>query len=347
MFGFEGVAPGSTTIRLIAHHPGGAEWGRDEVVVTVVDIKMDPVTSGTDPVPINPAIVAPVDVGLDDGTTFTQGDKFELTTVDPDIDFGSLGISLGDWYFVLTQGYIDPNVVLVVDPDLRGARLVFPLPSWGNLGAGRVVFAPAGREWASVDVLVRNIQPDLEPDDFRFMVKAHLCTDGQGISTSRTAAEIRSLMSDVTKVLSQCGIIVFTSQIVTTVVPTGLVDDLDIGLERAILFDYDEDETDIDVYFVVQIESGAQAGNTLAPFPSLATEAGVAIADQTVDGPLVGQEAVRTLAHEITHYLLNHWNSDDDHRTSFQNLMYPVTNDAKRDLDEGQCSEVRSNFGVD
>ena len=154
-------------------------------------------------------------------------------------------------------------------------------------------------------------------------------------------------MSDVTKVLSQCGIIVFTSQIVTTVVPTGLVDDLDIGLERAILFDYDEDETDIDVYFVVQIESGAQAGNTLAPFPSLATEAGVAIADQTVDGPLVGQEAVRTLAHEITHYLLNHWNSDDDHRTSFQNLMYPVTNDAKRDLDEGQCSEVRSNFGVD
>jgi hypothetical protein len=87
------------------------------------------------------------------------------------------------------------------------------------------------------------------------------------------------------------------------------------------------DVPEMDVYFVVQIESVAKAGYTLAPSPSLAQEAGVAIADQTVDGPLVGQEPVRTLAHEITHYLLNRWNGDDDHRTSFQNLMYPVTDD--------------------
>lgn len=207
-----------------------------------------------------------------------------------------------------------------------------------------------GQVCANVSTLIKNVQPDLEPGDFRFAVKAHLCTDGQGTSTTRTAAEVRTIMSDVTKVLSQCGILVTTIQTVTTVVP-GYLLDLGTVVERDVLFDIEDDDTAIDVYFVQHLETGA-SGDTLSPFASgFPIEAGVAIPD--IVGPLLGgtplkgQNAVRTVAHEISHYLLNHYFGDNDHRDDDENLMYDDSVDYKRDMDQGQCLEMRSNFGVD
>lgn len=93
---------------------------------------------------------------------------------------------------------------------------------------------------------------------------------------------------------------------------------------------------------------GATEGLTASPENSgIAYEAGIAIADSTCDGPLSGQEAVRTLAHEIAHYLLNHDDGEIDHVGDPENLMSNVTSDAKRDLDEDQCLELRENYGVD
>ena len=160
-------------------------------------------------------------------------------------------------------------------------------------------------------------------------------------------------MSSVTKILSQCGIIVTTSQIVTTVVPNGYLD-LGTTVERGLLFSlYDPDETAIDIYFVQTIEGGTVAGDTFSPFASnILFEAGIAIADTispTVGPgiPIGGQKAVRLVAHEITHYLLNHFFGDADHRPDDDNLMFTDTARYKRDLDEGQCLEMRSNYGVD
>ncbi len=344
----EGVAASAAVrdVELKLESVGGQPQCADVVKLTVIRAQMDPVTSGIDPVPINPAIVAPVDVGLDDGTIFAEGNKFALTTLQPDIDLSTLPVS---WFFALDNGFINPNVVLTVDADKRGARLVFPLPSFGNLGSGHILFGvgQAPMVCASVDTLVRNIQPDLEPGDFRFHVRAHLCHDGQGTGTTRTQAEIKAIMSDVTKVLSQCGVIVTTSAVVNTEVPTFLVDDLGSGAERLPLFDYDEHETDIDMYFVIMIDSGTVAGTTLSPFASLQWEAGIAIADVVDENALTGQDVVRTTAHELAHYLLNHYFGEDDHTSDPKNLMYPGTSFLKRDLDTEQCLEMRENFGVD
>ncbi|MEK7619768.1 MAG: hypothetical protein AAB413_00825, partial [Patescibacteria group bacterium] len=161
-----------------------------------------------------------------------------------------------------------------------------------------------------------------------------------------------TIMSDVTKVLSQCGIIVTTSSVVSTIVPTGYVDDLGSLVEKNSLFGYEADAAVIDVYFVKTIDSGDVAGVTLTPVASnsiMGWLPGVAIADGV--GPngaiaLQGQDVVRTLAHEITHYLLNHYFPEtSDHRNEDENLMYWDTIDTKRDLDEGQCLEIRSNRG--
>jgi len=209
-------------------------------------------------------------------------------------------------------------------------------------------FRVDGYVCADLSTLIKNVQPDLEAGDFRFAVKAHLCTDGAGTSTTRTATEVKAIMPDVTKVLSQCGIIVTTSQVVTTVVAKRLVDDLSSGSEKGELFDVDHDDTDIDVFFVVQIDSGNLAGVALPPFPSLAQEAGIAIADLVGGLPGIaqdGQKATRTVAHEITHYLENYFTTQ--HRSDQKNLMYDDALDTKRDLDEDQCLRMRTSYGVD
>lgn len=76
-------------------------------------------------------------------------------------------------------------------------------------------------------------------------------------------------------------------------------------------------------------------------------EPGVATTDHTVDDNLLGQELVRVVAHELTQYLLNHLMGSNDHRPSWSNVMYDPALDTSRDLDEGQCQEMRSNYGVD
>ena len=331
----------------------------DRVKLTVIRATIDPVTSGTNPVPINPAIVAPVDMGLDDGTTFEEGNKFELTTLEPNIDLFNLPVS---WVFELNSGSIDANMVVAVDANKRGARLDFPLISFGNFGTGRMLFVlgipPPGSvpvPCASIDTLVRNTVLDIEQKDFRFHVKAHLCHDGQGNASTRTPAEITTMMTDVTKVLSQCGIFVTLSTITITEIDPDYIDlDGTALFDWYFLFDTDEDEIAIDVYFIKTIDldpnagCGATAGLTASPENSgIAYEAGIAFADSTCDGPLVGQEAVRTLAHEITHYLLNHNDGETDHVYDPENLMSNVTSNTKRDLDENQCLELRDDYGVD
>ncbi len=185
-----------------------------EVAVTVIQAEMNPITSGVDPIPYNPAIVAPMTpLWIDIGTLFWNANSFELTTLQPNIDLTTLPVT---WTFNVTSGLLTPAAEVVVAPDRRSARLEIPFPSGGTLGAGRMEFRIDDRVCADVPTLIKNVQPDLEPGDFRFQVKAHLCTDGAGTSTSRTEAEVRTIMSDVTKVLSQCGIYVTISQVTTT-----------------------------------------------------------------------------------------------------------------------------------
>ncbi|MFH0983450.1 MAG: hypothetical protein V2A79_18180, partial [Planctomycetota bacterium] len=349
----EGIGPSSAArdVEVFARYDGPGGPCEDRVRLTVVDAELDPITSGVDPLPINPAVIAPIDTVLDDYSVFNTGNRFELTRLQPSIDLTAIPVY---WHLELApDAFISPLVGFEVSQDYRAIRVVLPFESQTNFGDAQMQFgfgvpSPSRGPCACVPTLIRHIKPDLEPGDFRFSVKAHLCTDGAGTGTTRTEAEIRTIMSDVTKVLSQCGILVTTSAIVTTVVDRDLVDDLGTGWEKLILFAQEEDETAIDVYFVILVDSGVFSGYTLAPYPSLLYEAGIAIADRTLDGELQGQELVRTLAHEVTHYLLNHWSSDDDHRPyEGQNLMYPGTSNSKRDLDEGQCLELRANHGVD
>jgi hypothetical protein len=80
----------------------------------------------------------------------------------------------------------------------------------------------------------------------------------------------------------------------------------------------------------------------------LAQEAGVAIADLAGELPGVGiqgQDAVRTVAHEITHYLENYFTTQ--HRSDVKSLQYDDVYDTSRDLDEDQCLRMRSSYGVD
>jgi len=124
------------------------------------------------------------------------------------------------------------------------------------------------------------------------------------------------------------------------------------GSEKVTLFSYDHDDVALDVYFVQKIDGGTVPGVTLTPDASgWTSEAGVAIADTI--GPngevaLVGQLVVRTLAHEIGHYLLNHALPDfTDHRDDDKNLMYWDAVETKRDLDSAQCLEMRSDYAND
>jgi hypothetical protein len=309
---------------------------------------MDPVTSGTNPVPANPAIVAPLTpLLLDDATLFWDANTFALTRLSPDINLTGLPVT---WSFDVTSGFLNANAQVVVAPDRRSARLEIPFPSWGNLGEGRMQFRVGGHVYAEVSTVIKNVQPDLEPGDFRFQVNAHLCTDGAGTSTTRTEAEVRTIMSDVTKVLSQCGIYVTLNGVVETSVPVTYVDDLDSGSEKKSLFGFDADPTAIDVFFVKLIDTGAIPGVTLSSVASTWWEPGVAIADaiRPPDNdltPVVGQHAVRLVAHEITHYLLNHLFGDADHHPEDDNLLYDDNVDYKRDLEAAQCLELRTNSG--
>jgi hypothetical protein len=320
---------------------------------TVIRVELDPVTSGTDPVPINPAIVAPMTpLALDNGSPFWAANTFALTTLEPDIDLTQQPVT---WNFDVNSGFLNPQAQLVVAPDRRSARLEIPFPSFGNLGSGRMEFRLNDQPCATIDTLIKNVQPDLEPGDFRFLVKAHLCTDGQGTSTTRTPAEVQTIMSDVTKVLSQCGIIVTTSQIVTTQVDPDYMNIESPSLtEMWFLFGTDEDETAIDVFFVNTIDfdsnnnCGLTTGLTGTPNMSGGFEAGIAIPDSACDANQSSQEIVRTLAHEITHYLMNHEDGEEDHvDTEPANLMSKGADETKRDLITDQCIEMRTNYGVD
>lgn len=162
-------------------------------------------------------------------------------------------------------------------------------------------------------------------------------------------------MSDATKILSQCGVLVTTQQIVTTQVNPDYMN-LDSGamFDRYFLFDTDEDDTTIDIYFIKTIDldpnqgCGLTSGVTASPTNSgILYEAGIAIPDSVCDGANTGQEIVRTVAHEIAHYLLNHHDGEDDHTGDDANLMYFGGSASKRDLDAAQCLELRANYGVD
>jgi len=162
-------------------------------------------------------------------------------------------------------------------------------------------------------------------------------------------------MSDVTKILSQCGIIVTLSSVVATQVNPSYLDLDSTGYtDMWFLFDSDEDETAIDIYFVTTIDfdvpnnCGLTTGLTGTPQMSgIAYGAGIAIPDSACDASQTGQEIVRTVAHEIVHYLLNHNPAEVDHLPDLQNLMSPYASDSKRDINLDQCIEMRVNNEVD
>ncbi|MBU0719354.1 MAG: hypothetical protein KJ749_13995 [Planctomycetes bacterium] len=344
-------AVGDVELRLL--YAGDSGPCEDRVKLTVLRAEIEPITSGIGPIPINPAIVAPMTpLLLDDGVLFWNANYFALTTFQPNVDLSTLPVT---WVFDTTSGFLNPTAEVVAAPDRRSARLEIPWPSFGNLGTGRMEFHIGEGVYADIEALIKNVQPDLEPGDFRFQIKAHLCTDGAGTSTSRTEAEIRTIMSDVTKVLSQCGIIVTTGQVVTTQVnPAYMKLDSTAWFDMWFLFGTDEDATAIDVFFIQAIDfaqeegCGYTSGLTGTPAASgVGYEAGIAIPDSACDGTSAGQEVVRTLAHEIVHYLFNHNDVSDDHVADSRNLMLAGTNETKRDLSQTQCLEVRSNYGVD
>ena len=97
------------------------------------------------------------------------------------------------------------------------------------------------------------------------------------------------------------------------------------------------------------IDSGGAAGVTLTRIASTFWQPGIAVADGVGTGGSVllqGQDVVRTGAHEIVHYMLNHLNPESsDHRDEEENLMYWDTVGEKRDLDQSQCLEIRANHG--
>jgi len=95
------------------------------------------------------------------------------------------------------------------------------------------------------------------------------------------------------------------------------------------------------------IPTRSRNGLTGTPEASGIYEAGIAIPDIVCDGTSAGQEVVRTLAHEIVHYLLNHEDVSEDHVANSHNRMLSSNNDTKRDLNQSQCIELRTNYGVD
>ncbi len=353
----EGIAPSTsagTTITISSDSNGDGLYDcSDSVVVTVMRIEMDTITSGIDPIPVNPAIVAPMNpLGLDDGELFWDANTFGLTKIQPDIDLTTIP---ANWVFKVTSGFINPTSQVIEAADKRSAVLEIPFPSFGNRGDGRMEFRIGDHVYAEVYNKIKNVQPDLEPGDFRFQVKAHLCTDGAGASTSRTETEIRAIMSDVSKILSQCGIIVTLSNVVTTTVDPAYIR-LDSTSASALhgLIGFGIDDSIIDVYFIEAIDydvnqgCGYTAGITSSPGNQLAYKGGIVLADNVCDGSTDIQAAVRTFAHELVHYLYNHddADADADHiENEEKNLMSRGQSTTKRDLTMSQCLEIRANRG--
>jgi len=351
----EGLSPSNQPrdVTLRASYTANSSPCADEVNVTVIHTEMSAVTDGAIPVPMNPAIVAPMNpLGLDDWSLWWGANTFGLTKVQPDINLTSFPIT---WNFNVTNGFLTPSARVIVSTDKRTARLEIPSPSWGNLGEGRMEFCVGGGDCASVSTLIKNVQPDLEPGDFRFQIKAHLCTDGAGTSTTRTATEIKAIMADVTKVLSQCGIIVSLSEVVTTTVaPTYMRLNSYSASDLHGLFGFGIDDAGIDVFFIQAIdydanqECGQTPGITSSPRTEWFWQGGIAIGDNVCDGTTDLQEAVRTVAHELVHYLLNHDDddADADHvENEAKNLMSRGQSTTKRDLTTSQCLEMRANRG--
>ena len=343
-FGFwlEGLASGPAEVRLTFSR--GSLTFTDTVVPIALDAKMASITSGIDPIPVNPALIAPLQYMLPDFSIFSEGNQFRLTTIEPGLDLTQWPVF---WDYEIVGGAINAGTQLIVDADRKGARFAIPTPSQGNFGQVKVMFLldppePVKDACACLESLARNAEPDVESKDHRYSVRLHLCRSLNALGTSRTAADVRAGLAGAAKVLSQAGIHIKIELIVITFVPDAYLY-LDNGFERNELFTYDEHEVAVDIYFVPQIQGGDTAGWTLTPSQAgLVYEAGIAVADSTVDGPLQGQDFVRTIAHEITHYLMNNIGANTDHRDSQKNLMYPAVCDECRDLDEGQCLEIRS-----
>lgn len=121
------------------------------------------------------------------------------------------------------------------------------------------------------------------------------------------------------------------------------------------LFETSGDSNSIDVHYINAIDFNAdqQCGQTsgLTGTPAMSGPlytGGIAIPDNVCDAFSSGQEVVRTLAHELVHYLINHSDGDADHVYGAPaNLMSPGANQQERDLTENQSLELRTNSTVD
>lgn len=343
------VSSGAADVAMsLTYQPPNATSCTDRIRMTVFNIEMDEVTSGTDPVPVNPAITAP--------SFLTPMNTFHLTRVQPDIDLVPFNAS---WtYHRLNGSDLPGGTGVLISSDGRGIRFNMPVPSGGVYGSGELCFylgnepdvAGPSPPSACASTLLRNVQPDTEPGDYRLTVKCHLCVSSDGtIMTNRTVAEVVAAIGDASLILSQCGVIIGLATYVSyEVVADDLVNNSTTSTLTD-LFSVNEAENAIDIYFIKSINSGLNGGFTKTPRAVLQVyEPGIAIADTTLDGPLIGQAVARTLAHEITHYMLNNFGGDGDHRANeTDNLMWPGVDGEKRDLDASQCLEMRSDYEVD
>ncbi len=317
---------------------------RDVMKITSFDAGLETITSGVNPLPVNPAIISPVFIPLADGTNFTDGNRFELIRPFPELRLADYPF---EWTLSMTSGQIDPQHMLDQSPDLKSVNVRFPFLSAGNAGEANVSIEIAGTECAPARTLVGNtiIVP----------LRVHLCWVANGATTVRTAAQIRALIDDVNILLSQTGIQVSIDSVVSTQVWAELMDldtTITLNLNMWLLFGAVHDPDAVDIYFINSIDPGPGGGATagITGNPSMSGpifNSGIVIADSTADGPLIGQPAVRTIAHELVHFLLNNSPANNDHVGEIRNLMFPVTDAEKRDLTEEQAAEMRRDMDVE
>jgi hypothetical protein len=300
---------------------------------TVLVVRIEPVTAGQDPTPLNPATVSP-------GAAIHNRNVFEVT-ISPNLSDSDLPTL--QWCLEIETGATDATIE--ADPALmRYARVRFPSASAGNNADGRVLVRVDGAECAAVAVRFR--------DDLAVKVKAHVVKTTGGLGSARSVTDIDPAIRAAMIIWEQAGLKLTSIDIVEHALGDGY-DTIDNNTERNLLFDVDEDDEAIDIYFVRQIDGGEILGDTLNPASSLLVEAGVLIADDDSGGTTVaGQLLIRVLAHEIGHYIFNRFVGEDvDHEadgaTDVRNIMFSPASETQRDVTAEQASRARGNYSLD
>ena len=333
----------------------------DSVRLMVVSFKMFEVTSGPEHLPINPAYVANA---YHEGNFENEQDvnRFRLmaTHLPPQVGWDTFKQNVDVNYgYEINQGSIEEPVALAVHDDRKGASFVFGSQPGSDeiTGSGRIFLKlnnhkyGVGANFNTGHILTKCVKLHLCR---RFVYIESMPLESTWEGPFRTEQEVRDLLSDVNKILSQVGIRLTIGNIVTTDVTYEQFNP-DSTTRLYSLFNVAEDESAIDIYFVNKINGGSDRAVTISPKKSgVLFESGCAISDKygattTSNTNLEEGEFVRVVAHEVMHYLLNHKADEiDDHLNpaeaqSSLNLMNVAVNSTSRELSIAQGAEARTN----